>query len=100
MGRYFVIIICAYMLGCGNRTIGPAEDILHEGYIEGELTRWAYDVREKSLEEQRRIKASLLDDATRILDAYLLIGCTNQTQFSRNSEKVMTLIHDFSREFN
>lgn len=95
-----IVTICVCAVGCENRNVGPAEEILRENYREGALTMWAYDVRKMPVEDQQRIKQSLINDATRLLDAYLLIGCTNQTQFSSLDDKVRMTIGEISKEMN
>ena len=99
MKKPFIVfaMCCVVVIGCNNRKTRPAEEILREDCNEGALTMWAYTIREKPDEEQRRIKQSLLEDAARILNAYLLIECENQTQLSSKSDKVITLIKDIAR---
>ena len=79
MKKPFIVfaMCCMVVIGCNNRKTRPAEEILREDCNEGALTMWAYTIREKPDEEQRRIKQSLLEDATRILNAYRLIECEN-----------------------
>lgn len=93
-----VIALSLCAAGCGNRVMGPAEEILHEDYHEGRLTMWSYDVRSKPIEEQRRVKKSLREDMERIFDAYLMIGCTNDTMMSRLNKEYWQVMERISKE--